>query len=362
VKIALIGRFGEGEILSGPERVARELYTELKNNNIQVVFIEYFFSGYRNSTIIKKIFGKETLNDNVVRFGIIPLVFFLLKEKFDLLHIVNLQRFILSVIPLKFFLYCKIVTTFHGMTRNEIAQGAHFKKKYFLDILLEKLLVKKSDLLIFPSSILFKQFQINYFLSGKKYKIFPNGVSKSFLQNERPFPSIEKSMKLVFFNGLDTTINRGLQDLLYHLEKVIYEIELFIIGEKEIVNYSSKIKMIYHTPMSHNELRIFLKDKHFVIKSTSFDSFPMFVVECMSLGLIPLISDNVGVKDFIEHNKNGFVYESKHPEQIVYILNEISEGKHNLEEISKEGHLTSQELSWDKIAEQYFKAYKALLA
>jgi len=354
-----VGRYGEGEILSGPERVARELYYELKSKNEKVVFIEYFFSGYSNSTVFKKIFGKETLNNNVKRLGIIPLIFFL-REKFDVLHIVNLQRFILAIIPLK-FLGSKIVTTFHGLIKNEIPQKNYFKKKYFLDILLEKLLVKKTELLIFPSTLLLKQFQKNYHLSEKKYKIIPNGVSKSFLENERQFPAIEKSLKLVFYNGLDQSINRGLQDLLFLLEKVKYDIELFIIGEQEILNHSSKIKMIYQAPISHNELKTFLKEKHFVIKSVIFDSFSVFVLECMSLGLIPLISENVGIKDLIEHKVNGFVYDSKSNDELAELINEIAEGKYNLSTISANANETSRKLDWQIITGEYISAYSSIL-
>ncbi|MCU0413475.1 MAG: glycosyltransferase family 4 protein [Ignavibacteriaceae bacterium] len=361
MKIALVGRFGEGEILSGPERVGRELYCELKSNYEKVIFIEYFFSSYRNSTIIKKIFGKEILNDNVIRFGIFPLIFFLLKEKFDLLHIVNLQRFILSVIPLKIFLSCKIVTNFHGLTKNEIARENYFYKRYFLDILVEKLLVKKSDLLIFPSALLLNQFQKKYLLLENKYKIIPNGVSKNFSQNEGQFPSIEKSIKLVFFNGFDKIINRGLKALIHLLEKVNYEIELFIIGEQVNINHLAKIKMIFQAPMSHNELISFLKGKHFVIKSANFDSFSIFVVECMALGLIPLVSDNVGIKDFIEPSVNGFVYDSNSKVELAELLNQIAAGKYDLSMISASAKKTSGIFNWEKIAEEYIAAYKSIL-
>jgi len=96
MKLALIGRYGEREIVAGPERVARELFFELKKNNPQTVFIEYFFSGYANSSIYKKLFGKEFIHDNsIVRLGIFPLITFLVKEEFKIIHIVNLQRFIL---------------------------------------------------------------------------------------------------------------------------------------------------------------------------------------------------------------------------------------------------------------------------
>jgi glycosyltransferase involved in cell wall biosynthesis len=253
------------------------------------------------------------------------------------------------------------VTTFHGLTKNEIARENNSKEKYFIDILLEKLLVKKSDLLIFPSTLLLKQFQENYFLSEKKCKIIPNGVSKSLSQNERQFPSVEKSIKLVFFNGLDKTINRGLKELLFLLENVKYQIELFIIGEQVNINHSAKIKMIFQAPMSYNELKTFLKGKHFVIKSVSFDSFSMFVVECMSLGLIPLVSDNVGIKDFIESKVNGFVYDSNSKVELADLLNEIAEGKYDLSLISANAQKTSGKFNWERITWEYIAAYKSVL-
>lgn len=361
MKIALVGRFGEGEILSGPERVARELYYELKSKNEKVVFIEYIFSGYRNSSIVKKIFGNQLLNDNVKRLGILPLIFFLIKEKFDLIHVVNLQRFILSLIPLKLFLSCKIVTTFHGLMKNEIPQRNYYKKKYFLDTLLEQLLVKKSDLLIFPSYLLLQQFQKNYHLQKEKIRVIPNGVSKSFFEIERQFPTIEKSIKLVFYKGLDKSINRGLNELLSRLENIKCETELYVIGDQQVVSHSSKIKIIYQSTMNHSQLITFLADKHFVIKSGKFDSFSIFVLECMYVGLIPIVSDNIGIKDFIENKVNGFIYESNSKRELADLINEIAEDKYNLNSISANARENSRKFEWGKITDDYISAYKSVL-
>ena len=59
MKIALIGRYGDGEIVAGPERVAREIYYEFKQKNINADFLEYFFTGYTDYSVIKKIVGKK---------------------------------------------------------------------------------------------------------------------------------------------------------------------------------------------------------------------------------------------------------------------------------------------------------------
>ena len=123
MKIALIGKYDESKILSGPERVARELYSELKNKNHHVFFLGYFFSGYEGASLFKKLFGKEySYNNSILKLGIIPLLLFLTKNKFDIIHIVNSQRFILFPLLLQFLYSGKILTTFHGFMKYELPE------------------------------------------------------------------------------------------------------------------------------------------------------------------------------------------------------------------------------------------------
>ena len=220
MNIALLGRYGEDEIVTGPERVARELFLELKNKNIQVVFIEYFFSGYKGTSLIKKLFGKKYFeNKTIQRLGIFPLIFTFLKNEYDIIHIINSQRFLFFLVFLKKIISGKLVTTFHGLMHNEIPKNHYLQKRYFIDLWVESLLVKKSDLIIFPSEILYDEFSKHYNISGKMYQIIPNGISKIFFNNDASFPPIEDSIKLIFYNGIDTSINRGLTELLRDVKK-----------------------------------------------------------------------------------------------------------------------------------------------
>ena len=181
MKIALVGRYGEGEIITGPERVARELFSELKNKNIQVVFIEYFFSGYEESSIFKKLFCKKYFeNKSIRKLGLFPLIFTFLQNEYDIIHVINSQRFILFLVILKKIISGKLVTTFHGLMHNEIPKNHHLTKRYFIDFWVESLLVKKSELIIFPSKLLYDAFNKRYNISSKQYQIIPNGISKIF--------------------------------------------------------------------------------------------------------------------------------------------------------------------------------------
>lgn len=362
MKIVFVGRYGEGERLTGPERVAKELYGEIKNNVHDYVFIEYFFNGCKGASIFNKLFGKElSYNHSIIKLGIIPLLLFLIKNKFDIIHIVNSQRFILFPLLLRFLYSGKILTSFHGFMRYELSGKNYLLKRYFVDEWVEKLLVKKSWLLIFPSMLLLNTFRHFYKMSDDKCIIIPNGISKILLKQERFFPEIKNSLKIIFYNGFNDSINRGLENLLKIMNNLECEIEFYVIGNKIEIKSQNKIKIHFFDLMSQAELINFLKDKHFIIKSTTFDSFSILVAECMALGLIPIISENIGIKDVIEHGRNGFIYNSSKENDLSELLNQISNKKFNLALISENAKKTAIGLSWEKITEQYISAYKSVL-
>lgn len=362
MKIALVGRYGDGDILSGPERVARELFSELTKNNVQAVFIDYYFNGYEGSSLLKKLFGKEYIHNSLVlRLGIFPFLFMLHQKKFEIIHIVNSQRFILFLLLLNPFFSGRIITSLHGFIRNEIPANKFWRNRYFIDLLVERFLVKSSRLLIFPSTLLLITYRQFYKISDEKKLVIHNGISKVFFEQKTVYPSIENAIKLVFYNGFKDSINRGLDKLLDLLNNLKCELQLYIIGDKIEVKHQENIKIIFADPMSHIELIKFISDKHFVVKSSVIDSFSILIAESMALGLIPIISENVGIMDVINHGENGFVYNMSSSNELSELIKEIYHGKYDLNLISANAKETSKELSWEKITEDYISAYKSVL-
>ncbi len=363
MKIALIGRYGEGDILPGPERVARELYQQLKKKNIDVTFIEYFFTDYIDYSILNKIFGKKENDDSVLRLGIIPLIIKLLKEQFDIIHFVNSQRFSLVVFFLKPFLKAKFISTFHGLNKTEVKNSK--SKRSFLDVWVEKISIKKSAILIFPSKLLFNLFKKNYNFPEDKCKIIYNGISEVFQKNKNQTLSLisrrqgeVKTYNFFYYNSF----GKGLKEILAAIpEKVDFQLRIFVIGMKEkLENVNKNIEINFVHPMSKNSLLEFLSDKHFQIKSLAFDSFSIFTAECMTMGIIPIVSENTGIKELIENYINGFIY-SDSKESLSSLLKEIFEGKFNLNEISLNASKIYGKLNWENVSEQYIQLYKSVI-
>jgi glycosyltransferase involved in cell wall biosynthesis len=351
MKIALIGRYGEGDIIPGPERVARELYRQLKKQNFDVTFLEYFFSDYSDYSFTKKIFGKKRKGNNILRLGAVPIIMRLLKEQYDIIHFINIQRFQIIVFIFKPFFKSKLVSSLHGPFKDEVKLAN--VKRSFMDLWVEKLSVSKSDVLIFPSKLLLNRFEKEYNISQKHF-IIPNGVDEEFIEKQM-VPDFSEEYKFVYYNSF----NIGLEELLNNLLNDP-DFKLFVIGkEKEVKN--KNINVTFVNPMNKGALLNFLSDKHFVIKSSAFDSFSIFVVECMCLGIVPIVSENTGVKDFIENGINGFVYENSASNNLKDVLNDIQRGKYELNMISTNAKKICNELNWGKISEQYISLYRSII-
>ena len=361
MKIALIGRYGEGEIVAGPERVARELFKELKNQNQQVIFIEYFFCGYKDSSFYKKLFGSVISDNSVYTLGIVPLIRILLKEKFKIIHIINIQRFILVLFLARWMIKSELIATLHGFMRYEIPEGKFWKKKYFIDLLVEKLILFKCDLIVFPSNLLCETFTNYYKISKDVYKIVPNGINDIYFNNTRIVPKIAHSIKLVFYNGFTGAINKGIDELLMLLSNINFKIELYILGKRSVIKAPNNVEVNFVGVMDHPDLINFYRDKHFVIKSPAFEPFSIFVAECMSVGLIPILNENVGISDLIKHEVNGFIYKKKSKNSLTELFNNILSNKYDLDLISTNAKKIHEQLNWKNITSKYISEYEVVL-
>ena len=138
-------------------------------------------------------------------------------------------------------------------------------------------------------------------------------------------------------------------------------IELFIIGERSELVFPKNLELKFIKLMPHQELKGFLLDKHFIVKSIVFDTFSIFVAECMLAGVIPIINEKTGIKNFIRHKMNGFIYSSESPNELKELLNEIFESRYNLNQISANAKDINEQLSWKKISRKYLSTYESVL-
>ncbi|MBM4176041.1 MAG: glycosyltransferase [Ignavibacteria bacterium] len=362
MKIVLLGRLHEGKIDFGPQKVAQQLYKNLLINNMNVEFVEYFFKIYNNSTCFKRFLGYEKSPDNIKRLGIIRLFIYLLRTQPDIIHIITLERFILSIFLYKFLLKGKFVVTFHSVLKYELPRRKIKTSNFgrFKDYLMEYLAIKFSDSLIFLSNPHLSLAGEFYKFSNNKVNIVPNGIKVLRIQKIKHF-DFSDGINVVFYNGTNE-FDRGLEQLLLVFDKVKIPVNIYVLGiMKNIVERKKFVKTNYVEIIPHDILPEFLAKIHFVIKANVIETFSLFVGECMTMGLIPIISDKVGISEYLVNGVNGFVYNNENIEDVKTILENIYNGQYDIQTISQNAQSIVDELNWNKVAQKYLEVYKLVI-
>jgi glycosyltransferase involved in cell wall biosynthesis len=364
--IIYLGRYCTDAILGGPEKVARRIYDNYTINN-KSIFIEYFFDGKKHG-IFKKLFGKETIKNinesKIYRMGVLRILITLLKYKPKIIHIITFERFAVVSFFCKLFFDVRIIFNMHGLIIHE---NKYFRKTnpicYLKDKIAEEILVKYSNTLLILSRRFKTLLESYYAINEKKIKYIKNGVDAEYFKNEKMKMSNKNDIvKMVFIADIYRE-EKGFSFLKNSLESIEKAIELHIIDKKNnTIDIKNKlIKVYYYDKMPPFELSDFLKDKDVFISASNYEPFGISCAECISAGLIPVLTKETGVSELIIDGVNGFLYDYGDTEKLCNIINELAEDNLLRNRIAQETVKITDELGWEKITEEYYKIYNSIL-
>lgn len=104
------------------------------------------------------------------------------------------------------------------------------------------------------------------------------------------------------------------------------------------------------------------KSLDFLIITSTYEGFPMVMMESMPFGVIPVCTDVGGIHEHITHEVNGFLINEKHNKDIVLsMVNLISYLYQNQKIISKISEETASYASQNFDIEKFNDSYKKLL-
>lgn len=364
-EVIFAGTYNPSEKLAGSEKVAKRIF-EAYTKNHQSVFIDYFLDGKKYG-IIKKLFGhklvQEVNGSPVLKTGVFRLILTVLKCRPQIIHLITYERFYSILFFLRPLFGYKIIYNVHGIRiyENEVnglVIPASLKQK---DKSCEKLIFKRSDRLLFLSQSSFDLASKYYQFNKAKTQFVKNGVDEIFHKNfiNKNFNS--NVLKIVFVGEVINKL-KGFDFLLNALRKLNFSVELYVISDSRIeTSNSEKLKLTFQKRMDTVDFANFLKDKTVYISASESDSFSITAVECMSAGLIPVLSKQTGSSELIQNNINGFVFNFNDENSLINILTEIN-GNFKLQKlISDEAKNIYDRLSWNKICESYVKIYESIL-
>jgi glycosyltransferase involved in cell wall biosynthesis len=358
-RIVFMGRYNSSEKLSGPEKVAKRIFTEHSKHN-KTFFIQYFFDG-NNYSLSQKFFGKveENINDTAILYtaGLFKIYRLLKQIKPDIIHIIMFERFAVIALLYKFFNNVKIVYDEHGVVAYEnskLKRTTFFYK--FKDKFCEKRLLRSSDKSIFVSEQAMDMAGKYYDIDESKSVILANGVDSIFYNtSSKDFTKKPKAV-CIYQNEL---YKSGLEFLGKYMKVFNTEIDLYIISNSDL---SINIKANIIKPMPAIELAEFYKDKHFFLALNKYDTFSIATAEAMASGLVPVITKETGISRYIEAGYNGYIVPYGNINTLNDALNSyISLPGEAKAIMSQNTSSVYNELKWENIYDTYKNVYNEMM-
>jgi glycosyltransferase involved in cell wall biosynthesis len=359
IKILFVGRFTESEILSGPARIARSLFTEYTAEH-QTIFLQYFFDG-RKYSVFKKLFGKERIEHgkgHILTLGLFRVIPFLVVYRPAVIHLVQFERFALLLYIYRLFFNVQIIYNSHGVIQYENTKikkvNGSLRSK---DNLCEKMYLKCSDLTIFPSEAT-REIAIDYYAIDKvKTAIIPNFAGIEFSAgNHVSFVNGIVKLVIQYKNEFNKS---GIELLLRSAKDIKCKAEVYIITNTELELPVSDNLTFFMVPlMTPTKLAEFYLDKDVFLSLNSYDTFSIATAEAMASGLIPVVTNETGISRYINHGINGFKFDYAKDTEFPGIMNDLSlMSKDQIINFSKAAAETAAEFKIDRVFSRYKEIY-----
>jgi glycosyltransferase involved in cell wall biosynthesis len=368
VKVFFIGRYGESEILSGPEKVAKRIFFEhTKKNNS--VFLEYFFDGAEYG-YSKKLFGKELVcavnNSRILRMGIFPLFFFLVKNSPDILHLITFERFQLVVLFYAFLFRKKIIYNVHGINcyeEKKFKKTGGFLFRYIKFV--EKRILKSSDKLLILSPETLNLMEKYYRIDSGKIIMVSNGVDEIFyLISKKRTENNEKKINVAFIADIFRP-EKGFNNLLEALRTIDVPVIVHLLGQKskdfKIQIENPNVEFVFKENFPTNDFAEYLLKIDVVVSASIYEPFSISAAESTVTGLVPVLTAQTGFARFIINNVSGFIIDYDNILGLKSIIETLCKDIKKRESIKLKTPGLYSELNWNKVYSGYENIYESLV-
>ena len=258
----------------------------------------------------------------------------------------------------------KIILSPRGMLNEYTLSNRNSISKRIIHFLWGKNLLKYTDIHATSNK---ESIDINQFL-GKKAHIISNFVkipSVISLQNNKT-----EAYNLVFLGRINEI--KGLENLFLALSQIKIDWQLNIGGEGE-TSYLESLKTLAITHniqhqinwLDHvnNETKFTLLSSADLLILPSFkENFANVVIEALAVGTPVLISNGVGLSDYVEQTNLGWI-SSNMPEQLAQTINQSFLEKEKRECIRKQApEIIKKDFDENKLVNEYINLYKLSIA
>ena len=175
---------------------------------------------------------------------------------------------------------------------------------------------------------------------------------------------------VIFFVSMNFEI-KGLDDILLSLAKLKAQnrkFKLIVAGKGNIKKYTQMAKeaqiisdVIFTGPVNKEKIiRMYLASDLYIMLS-KFDTFGNVVLEAMAAGLPVIISGNVGAKDIVRENENGFIISDISDADYIAMKVALLLDENIRRKMSAIAFQTAAKNTWDDVTKRYTTIYENIL-
>jgi glycosyltransferase involved in cell wall biosynthesis len=206
--------------------------------------------------------------------------------------------------------------------------------KSWLHKLRAKYILRKADLVTADAQVTAEAL-CHLGVEREKVVVSPMGVEKHLIarrdKKEKTYLLILSNRKLESLYDVKTFL-KAIPLVIKEAKK---DVKFIIVGEgsrkSQLIHLSRELKiedyLEFKGVVSREKLLQYYRDSDIYISTSKSDSTSVSLLEAMSFGLIPIVADIPGNREWIEDQKNGFLFPTSNhkalAEKIIYVINEF---------------------------------------
>jgi len=254
-----------------------------------------------------------------------------------------------------------LIVTLHDVYRENLLREFRFKGGFLAT--LEKRMLRLPYTKIITVSTSAKEKLIKNGVSESVIEVIPNGVDVNKFGRIK---AVKPAKQRVIYVGR-LVWNKHVDDLLNAFSKLDSDTELYIVGwgpkRRNLEVLAQKLgighRVTFTGFVSEEEKIELLKSADALVLPSSFESFPVVVVEAWAYHTLVVASDIPALRTLIKNRKTGLTFRLRNVENLTKKLEQALDGKLCRKITNTCYALVREKFTWDKIAEKVENTFRS---
>ena len=331
-------------------KVQKNVHKYLNLNSVDADL--YLCSESKNhfSVLFESLKFIERTEGKVISGGVIPFIMYLIKSRYDVMHMIVTRNYMVIVALMNLLLRKKQFVTFHDtLIFPDLPKFDFSTMKSFL---VKWILTMTSN-----AVLLFNQNDIECFKSKfprKKTVLIKNGVEQKYFEGTN---LISNRKNILYAGGINKSY-KGFEFLVNALKKTKSQVELLICGFGEVKNLSQNNL----GELSPEQFKNTLLEVKILVIPSAYDSFNISALEAMACGTPVIISNRCGLSKYLIDGSGCFIVNYGNETMLAQRIDELILDFKLYIKMSNEARAIAQKFLWSKVILDYKDIYLATAA